>query len=455
MANNTSQNTNGIANAKAAKSSASSNTKSWQSLSLLLPQRNPDYDFWWGLTGPHLATMLENAGYSSEKQFEMLLFHFHWSVTYLGPRPRQGVDPKWKSLLEPDGSPIEYSWKWNTASSEPDVRFTMEPINEFSGTALDPLNQQPSLELLHRLAERLPSVDLTWVHHFYTSCFDHDKAKYVQEKASGVPIVTTTCLAFEFVRHGLSLKSYFLPRKLGQQGLLPLSEWEKTIRQLDPKNKALDMLLDFLSTSAEGKKMNPLNLAVDDVHPSQSRMKFYFQTPSTSFSSVRDIMTMDGRTTGLEKQLAELKDLIHAVTSLPADFPENSDVPVEEQYHPRVNGTIGEVPGQSGYLYYFDIRPGAKVPEIKFYTPVSRYGRDDHTLAKELTGWMKSRGRDAYCEGYLRMLENIAEHRRLDDGKGLQTYVSCMFKKNDVLDITSYISPQVFHPSRLAQWGQR
>lgn len=324
----------------------------------------------------------------------------------------------------------------------------MEPINEFSGTALDPLNQQPSFELLHLLAERLPSIDLTWVHHFYADCFDHDKAKYVEEKASGVPIVTTTCLAFEFAREGLSLKSYFLPRKLGQKGLLPLPDWETSIRKLDPENEAFDMLLDFLNTNPEGKKMNPLNLAVDDVHPSQSRMKFYLQTPSTSFASVREVMTMGGRIKGLEKQLADLKDLVRAVTSLPADFSDDADVPVEEQYHPRTDGTIGEVPGQSGYLYYFDIRPGSKVPEIKWYTPTSRYGRDDETVAEGLTGWMSSRGRGAFCEAYYNMLQGLTEHRSLDDGKGLQTYISCMFKKNGVLDITSYVSPQVFHPGR-------
>ena len=325
----------------------------------------------------------------------------------------------------------------------------MEPINQFSGTALDPLNQLPSLELLHRLDEILPSVDLSWVHHFYSACFDHDKAKYAQEIASGIPISTTTCLAFEFVRQGLQLKSYFLPRKIGQTGLLPLAEWESTIRQLEPKNAALDVLHEFLETSPEGKQMNPLNLAVDDVKPSSSRMKFYFQTPRTSFSSVREIMTIGGRITGVDAQLVELQELIKAVTSLPADFPEDAEVPVEERYHPKVEGSIGEVPGQSGYLYYFDIRPGARLPEIKFYMPVSRYGPDDLTLAKGIIGWMEVRGRQAYCQRYLSMLEIVANHRRLDEGKGLQTYVSCMFKKGGELDITTYISPQVFHPGRI------
>ncbi|KAF2799612.1 dimethylallyl tryptophan synthase GliD1 [Melanomma pulvis-pyrius CBS 109.77] len=437
------------AESKTSISKSKPTTSVWNSLSLWLPSRNPDYDFWWGLTGPHLAVMLDAADYPTEKQYEMLLFHYHWSVPYLGPRPSADGMTKWKSLLEPDGSPIEYSWKWNTPSNEPDVRFTMEPINEFSGTALDPLNQLPSLELLHRLAEILPSIDLAWVHHFYSVCFDHDKAKYAQEVAAGVPVGTTTCLAFEFVRQGLQLKSYFLPRKIGQKGLLPFTEWDSAIRQLEPTNAALDALRDFLETSPEGKKMNPLNLAVDDVAPKKSRMKFYFQTPKTSFESVREIMAMGGRITGIDSQLEELKSLISAVTSLPANFPEDSDVPVEEKYHPKVEGSMGEVPGQSGYLYYFDIRPGAKLPEIKFYTPVSRYGRDDLTLAKALVGWMEGKGRQAFGKKYLDMLESMADHRNVNDGKGLQTYVSCMFKKGGELDITTYISPQVFHPGRV------
>jgi Tryptophan dimethylallyltransferase len=93
----------------------------------------------------------------------------------------------------------------------------------------------PSLELLHRLDEILLSVDLSWVHHFYSACFDHDKAKYAQEVASGIPISTTTCLAFKFVRQGLQLKSYFLPRKIGQTGLLPLAEWSPRFASWNPQ----------------------------------------------------------------------------------------------------------------------------------------------------------------------------------------------------------------------------
>lgn len=43
-------------------------TQVWKALLLWLPSRNADCDFWWGFTGPHLAAMLEAAGYPTEKQ---------------------------------------------------------------------------------------------------------------------------------------------------------------------------------------------------------------------------------------------------------------------------------------------------------------------------------------------------------------------------------------------------
>lgn len=54
----------------------------WQSLKKCLPStKDENIDFWWHLTGYHLAVMVEAAGYSTEKQYEVLLFHYHWIVS--------------------------------------------------------------------------------------------------------------------------------------------------------------------------------------------------------------------------------------------------------------------------------------------------------------------------------------------------------------------------------------
>lgn len=63
---------------------------------------------------------------------------------------------------------------------------------------------------------------------------------------------------------------------------------------------------------------------------------------------------------------------------------------------------------------------------------------------------MKERGRGEYCQSYLRMLESLADHRRLDQGKDMQTLVSCLFKDGE-LDITTYLGAEAFHSARLEQ----
>lgn len=68
-----------------AKDSASNHDgeliKAWAALSTFLPSRGPDCDYWWQLTGMHLASLMEAAGYAIERQYEALLFHYHWMVS--------------------------------------------------------------------------------------------------------------------------------------------------------------------------------------------------------------------------------------------------------------------------------------------------------------------------------------------------------------------------------------
>lgn len=59
------------------------NTAAWTALNVLLPSRTPDEDYWWKQSGPQLAALVEGAGYAPEKQYEALLFHYHWMVSWL------------------------------------------------------------------------------------------------------------------------------------------------------------------------------------------------------------------------------------------------------------------------------------------------------------------------------------------------------------------------------------
>ena len=177
----------------------------------------------------------------------------------MGPAPGPDGSLKWPSLLGVEGSPMEYSWKWNTPTSDPDVRFTMEAISQYAGTTMDPLNQTAARQMLHHIAEAVPTIDLTWVNHFFATLFDHDISKYNSEAAAGAHFSTTVCHAAEFLPRGLSIKTYFVPRRLGQtEGQISLDMWEESLVKLDPNSKSRAALYKFLSNNPEGKLLSPL-----------------------------------------------------------------------------------------------------------------------------------------------------------------------------------------------------
>jgi DMATS type aromatic prenyltransferase len=323
---------------------------------------------------------------------------------------------------------------------------------------LDPLNQRASRELLFRLKKILPGMDNTWANHFLATLFDHDNSVFTREAAGGGHLGTSVQLAVEFHETATAIKSYFFPRKYGQAGLMPLEQWQTCVDalRLEPDADAAVSAAVFATparTAVDGKHLTPISLAVDNVAPQQSRLKWYFHTTETSFVSVRQIMTLGGAIASpeMDAQLDQLASLVKVVNGVPDDFPEDAEVPAGSEL--ETSGDFGELSKVlRGYLYYFDIAPGKPVPEIKLFVPTRYYGRDDLALGHALTRWMEANGRGSYCQSYLAMLESLAGHRRLDEGKGLQTYVSCLFKKE--LDITTYLGAEAFHPARLAPKGE-
>lgn len=59
---------------------------------------------------------------------------------------------------------------------------------------------------------------------------------------------------------------------------------------------------------------------------------------------------------------------------------------------------------------------------------------------------MKTHGRGKLADGYLSMLRRLSPYRSLGDGKSIKEYLSCMFSKNGEPDVTSYLTPEGFHP---------
>lgn len=190
-------------------------------------------------------------------------------------------------------------------------------------------------------------------------------------------------------------------------------------------------------------------LAWDNVAPSQSRLKWYFVTTNTSFKALREIMTMGGLLKISEESLQDLRSLITTVLGLPDDFPEETNFPSA----PPVGKTwLDKEDLVECFVYFFDIAPrhGSK-PDVKFYLPTRRYGPDDLTISRRMVDWMKARGRGEYGDRYLAMMDAVAEHRGLENGKGLHSYISYQFGKNGVPDIKSYLTPETYHPARFPE----
>ncbi|EQL00023.1 Aromatic prenyltransferase, DMATS type [Ophiocordyceps sinensis CO18] len=61
------------------------------------------------------------------------------------------------------------------ATVKPEVRYTLDASNLLSGTEMDPLSQDPTIQLLRRLRSALPPLDLTWMDHFLPTLFDDDR----------------------------------------------------------------------------------------------------------------------------------------------------------------------------------------------------------------------------------------------------------------------------------------
>ncbi|EFR01082.1 hypothetical protein MGYG_04085 [Nannizzia gypsea CBS 118893] len=425
----------------------------WENVSRWLPARNENYTFWWLKTGPQLAALLLQSGYSIHQQYEALLFHYHVVVPCLGRRPisvvpSMGPTPEWKSFMTDDFSPIEYSWKWDTGdeSSGPVIRYGIEAIGPYAGTALDPLNQTLTKELLYQLSQAIPGIDTTWFHHFATVLYGSEQPELTPERHETLDIQapprSSMFLAFELLKGQLAVKAYFIPpnpTKMSEAKADVLGRLSRVTQSLSVPATAqgeasqwvaLDEMVSFMDTSEHGKNLIPFMIGIDCVRDSKSRLKVYVRSSDTSFDSVVQVLTMGGRRQGVDKSITDLKELWRLTLGLPADFS------TSENLSPLEHAT-------GGMCYFFDIQPGIALPDIKMYIPVRHYGQSDLEIAYGLRKFLQTRGRGAYVEGYLKSLEEFAPFDRLQTSCGIQTYISCAFQKKG-LSITSYLSPNIY-----------
>ncbi|PHH80974.1 hypothetical protein CDD80_5184 [Ophiocordyceps camponoti-rufipedis] len=360
--------------------------------------------------------MVQGAGYPVEKQYEALLLHYHWMVPSMGPPPSPEGTVAWPSLVNESGRPIEFSWRWNVRGKKPIIRYTIEGKDQFTGTVADPLNQDASRKLLYGLMRSFPGVDLTWTNHFLSTLFQHDDSKYIQDHDTKGTRTSSLLVAAELNPDRVAFKTYLVPQVPGLRPV-PISFYKDAIAQVCPVSGACSALYDFLDGPC-GQSFPTFFLGLDAAAPSESRLKVYLYSPHCSFKIIRQAMTLDGRRLVPAESIQELRSLVYAIAGVQPEFPEDREFPLA---NPEFS--FRKAVPHPPCCFYFDIAPGRDLPNVKMFFSMSSFGRDDLSLARVITSWMDEHGKGGYGQSYLSVLECLAPRRRLDEGKGVHSWL--------------------------------
>lgn len=392
--------------------------------------------------------MLAHAShYGVERQFEILLFLYSRVLPRLGSLYSPET-PNWTSrfasLLTSDGSPIEYSWKWNgvAATSTPDLRYCIESIGSRTGSPDDPFNYGATEKLLaDELAPRMPQLDLTWFRHF-SDAFGLSALRPAPGNPDAPP--SSTFVAFEHVPNGVVVKAYFVPPMDPETGGPPnFATFANAARSVLSSGSALDSVLKYVGRDAVGATLLPDMLAIDCIDQAKSRVKLYASSEKTSFASILSVMTLGGKIQTISQEsIDDLEQLFRLVLGLEKGFSRTEDLSVQNPFDANLAHPF-DLYGRM--TYYFDIAPNAVLPVVKLYIPVVRYGKSDEAVTEGLGKYLRLRGRGEYHAGFASALEDMHGAHPKGSEHRLQTWISAAFEVDGTLSITSYINPGIYH----------
>ncbi|KAF7888930.1 hypothetical protein EAF00_009230 [Botryotinia globosa] len=320
------------------------------------------------------------------------------------------------------------------------VRFSIEAINKQSGTITDPWNQKATIDLVNRLEVDVPEIHVEWFRHLlkdftpskdvlsedFIPRFDPQQPRsslfMAFEMRDKMPVVKLYMMLFAKAMKTSQTESAIILESLASFAQeLKWSSLQSLVRALDLKGKSLGL--------------DPFMIAFDCVSPQKSRMKIYARCPDIRLASVMEIMSIFADKYKIAKGLEEFRMLWNLV------------------FNCGDQGQAGHLPYKShitsGILYYFEVRPGGSKVTTKVYLPVKHYAKDDLSVAKGLQSFFNKRGglQDQSAKDFIGVLDRMCTYRRLEAATGLQTYISCKIE-NDSLEITSYLSPEIYNEGR-------
>ncbi|KIA75752.1 hypothetical protein HK57_00487 [Aspergillus ustus] len=351
---------------------------------------------WWRTSGHLLASLLQDAGYSTSSQHHILTFFVRTIVPYIGVtyNPKS---PQWRSFMTDDHHPIELSWDWHTGHKPPTVRFSIEPVGIHAGTPSDKDNSQADASFRKALLQALPDTNMEWFHHF-----DQELAPMGPSPAGlmeGHP--SKIFYAFDLAAESVTAKAYFFPgfkaRETSRTNLQITSDVIVRAPHRSPSQIDALRVFENFAGDVDTPPLEMDMLAIDMDPPQASRLKIYFRNRATSFASVRQMMTLGGRVsrpelaTGLEN-LRRLWDAMLDQAGV------SDDEPLSAAGKEKASNNNGH--RTAGLLYNVEFRSGSPEPKVKIYIPVRHYAPSDDRVITAVHEYMRSvQGNDSNEKG--------------------------------------------------------
>ncbi|KAF2656946.1 aromatic prenyltransferase [Lophiostoma macrostomum CBS 122681] len=380
--------------------------------------------------------MMQYAGYSDDAQ------QLHESTldqiitAYLGPHPEgPNRDPilTWKSFMNDDHTPIEFSWSWRL-NSLPTMRCGMEVIvGDGNGSSA---STEEALNLVGRLARQDPSINLEWCHHFADTLLSGHETL---PRAGTIGCPSEMFLALEFLESRTGLKVYYIPADSGvAEDVQGLRIIRQSLQGLPHSTARLlgsfDMIQKYLYSAHGIFEPRVEMLAIDCIAPENARIKIYIRSPKTSFASVKEMMSLGRRLGDMPDPAMDSLRMLWSLMLGPGL------VASDDQELPCSTHRT------SGMIYHFSIRVGKELPTCKLYIPVKHYARDDAKVAEGLDSFLRAHGMHLQGIPYSEAATQLCSHRRLADGLGFHTYISAEVD-GESLAVSSYIQPEIYRPT--------
>ncbi|KAL4733030.1 aromatic prenyltransferase [Aspergillus similis] len=375
-------------------------TQPFSLLTSYLPFTNEAQRQWWLDSGSLFARFLQASQYTTDQQYQHLLFFHRNLLPFFGTYP-----PTWFSIISRQGLPIEYSLNFQ-ASGNPVIRSAFEPLSYKSGKdAADPLNKRPTEELLEGLVEQgLEGFDMALFNHVRDTIFITHEETAALENPDAYGIMTHTALGFDTKGDKTVIKCYMHPRWRSLATGVPVAtlirdSLEQIKDQLDC-DQALKLVDEYMEASGSWDLRT--FIAWDCVPLAQTRLKIYGIINEVSLGKVEELWTMGGRLNDktAHEGLSLLRRLWQLLEINKDDrlFSKGDEDKLE--YGPTVEGFLP-------LFWNYEVWAGSDKVAPKVYIPV--YGENDLKVALALSRFFRSLGPawQEKAEGYTPGLDLI------------------------------------------------